>query len=29
MLLGELNSVMSPRHGQAYLAETCTGWPPP
>ncbi|WP_309106376.1 4-hydroxybenzoate 3-monooxygenase [Arthrobacter sp.] len=25
--LGELNSVVSSRHGQAYLAEAYTGWP--
>ena len=25
--LGELNSVISSRHGQAYLAEAYTGWP--
>jgi p-hydroxybenzoate 3-monooxygenase len=25
--LGELNSVVSSRHGRAYLAEAYTGWP--
>ena len=25
--LGELHSVVSSRHGQAYLAEAYTGWP--
>jgi p-hydroxybenzoate 3-monooxygenase len=25
--LGALNSVVSSRHGQAYLAEAYTGWP--
>jgi p-hydroxybenzoate 3-monooxygenase len=25
--LGELNSVVSSRHAQAYLAESYTGWP--
>lgn len=25
--LGELNSVVSSRHGMAYLAEAYTGWP--
>lgn len=27
--LGELNSVVSSRHGRAYLAEAYTGWPSP
>ncbi|WP_144672408.1 4-hydroxybenzoate 3-monooxygenase [Arthrobacter sp. U41] len=27
--LGELNSVVSSRHGRAYLAEAYTGWPAP
>ena len=25
--LGELNAVVSSRHGSAYLAEAYTGWP--
>jgi len=25
--LGELSAVVNTRHGSAYLAEACTGWP--